>query len=117
MFDEGFNDVLTEFLCTNTQHLLHIENGNDLTEIQGSVDVASKLEFYIYPFLEKQTTVVHVSPTEDDPTFGFKWKEMSFINEFISVMLQRNQQLPLSTNPRMVPKIISRVRSLLMSMI
>ena len=32
----------------------------------------SELEFYIYPFSEKQTTVVHVSPTEDDPTFGFE---------------------------------------------
>ena len=30
------------------------------------------MEFDIYPFSEKQTTVVHVSPTEEDPNFGFK---------------------------------------------
>ena len=41
---------------------------------KGSIDAASELIFYIYSFLEKQTTVVHVSPTEDDPTFGFKVK-------------------------------------------
>ena len=72
MFDEGFNDVPIESLCPNTQHLLRIANGNDLTEIQGSVDAASELEFYIYPFSEKQTPVVHVSTTEEDPTFGFE---------------------------------------------
>ena len=74
VFDEGFNDVPIESLCPNAQHLLRIANGNDLTEIKGSVDAASELEFYIYPFSEKQTTVVHVSPTEDDPTFGFEMK-------------------------------------------
>ena len=74
MFDEGFNDVPIESLCPNAQHLLRVANGNDLTEIKGSVDVAADLEFYIYPFSEKQTTVVHVSPTEGDPTFGFEMK-------------------------------------------
>ena len=72
MFDEGFNDVPIESLCPNAQHLLRIANGNNLTEIQGSVDAASELEFYIYTFSEKQTTVVHVSLTEEDPTFGFE---------------------------------------------
>ena len=61
-----------ESLYPNAQHLLHITNGNNLTVIQGSVDAASELEFYIYPFSEKQTTVVHVSPTDKDPTFGFE---------------------------------------------
>ena len=28
----------------------------------------------MYSLLEKQTTVVHVSPTEDDPSFGFDLK-------------------------------------------
>ena len=65
VFDEGFNDIPMESLCPNAQHLLHIANGNDLTEIKGSIDAASELEFYIYPFSEKQTTVIHVSPTED----------------------------------------------------
>ena len=72
VLNKGFNDVPIKSLCPNAQHLLRIANGNDLTKIQGSVDAASDLEFYIYPFSEKQTTVVHVSPTEDDPTFGFK---------------------------------------------
>ena len=54
--------------------MLCVANGNDLTKIQGSVDTASKLEFYIYSFSEKQTTIVHVSPTEDDPTFSFEMK-------------------------------------------
>ena len=74
VFDEGFNDVPIESLCPNAQHLLCVANGNDLTEIQGSVDAASELEFYIYPFLEMQTTVVHVSPTDEDPTFGLEIK-------------------------------------------
>ena len=73
VFDKGFNDVPIESLCPNAQHLLRVANGNDLTEIKGSVDAASELEFYIYPFSEKQTTVVNVSPTEDDPTFGFEF--------------------------------------------
>ena len=30
------------------------------------------MELYIYPFSEKQTTVVHVSPIEDNLTFGFE---------------------------------------------
>ena len=72
MLNKGFNDVPIESLCPNAQHLLRIANGNDLSEIKGSVDAASELEFYIYPFSEKQTTVVHASATEDDPTFGFE---------------------------------------------
>ena len=54
--------------------MLCVANGNDLTEIKGSVDAASELEIYIYPLLEKQTIVVCVSPDEDDPTFGFEMK-------------------------------------------
>ena len=46
-----FNDVPIESLCPNAQHLLYIANGNDLTEIQGSIDVASDLEFYIYIYI------------------------------------------------------------------
>ena len=61
VFDKGFNDVPIESLYPNVQHLLCVANGNDLTEIKGSVDAASKLEFYIYSFLEKQTAVVHIS--------------------------------------------------------
>ena len=76
MFDEGFNDVPIKSLCPNAQYLLRIANGNDLSETKGSVDAASELKFYIYPFSEKQTTVVHVSPTEDDPTFGFDTDEL-----------------------------------------
>ena len=74
VFDEGFNDALIESLSSNAQHLLRVVNGNDLTAIKGAVDAASDLEFYIYPFSEKQTTDVHVSPTEEDPTFGFEMK-------------------------------------------
>ena len=74
VFGEEFNNVPIESLCPNAQPLLHVANGNDLTEIKGSIDDASDLEFYIYPFSEKQTTVVHVSPTEDNPTFGFEMK-------------------------------------------
>ena len=40
-----------ESLYPNTQHLLRVANENDLTEIKGSVDAASELEFYIYPIL------------------------------------------------------------------
>ena len=71
VFDEGFTDIPIESLYPNAQYLLRIANGNDLSEIKGSVDAVSELEFYIYPFSEKQTTVVHISPTEDN-TFGFK---------------------------------------------
>ena len=74
VFDKGFNYVPIESLSSNAQYLLRVANGNDLTEIKGSVDAVSDLEFYIYPFPEKQTTVVHVSPTEDNPTFGFEMK-------------------------------------------
>ena len=28
----------------------------------------------MYPFSEKQTPVIHVSPIEDNPTFGFDLK-------------------------------------------
>ena len=72
VFDKGFKDVPIESLYPNAQHLLCVANENDLTEIKGSIDAASKLEFYICLFLEKQTTVVHVSPTEGDPTFDFE---------------------------------------------
>ena len=54
--------------------MLCVANGNNLTEIQRSIDDASELEFYTYPFSEKQTTVVHVSPNEEDSTFGFEMK-------------------------------------------
>ena len=74
VFDEGFNDVPAESLCLNAQHLLRISNSSDLTEIEGPVNASSDLEFYIYPFSEKQTTVVNVSPTNEDPTFGFDLK-------------------------------------------
>ena len=74
VFDEGFNNVPIESICPNAQHLLRVANGKDLTEIKGSVDAVSDLEFYIYLFSEKQSTVVHVLPTEDDPTFGYEMK-------------------------------------------
>ena len=43
VFDEGFNGVPIKSLCPNAQHLFHVANGNDLAEIKGSVDAASKL--------------------------------------------------------------------------
>ena len=58
VFDKEFNDVPIKSLCPNVQYLLCVVNGNDLTEIKGSVDAASESEFYVYPFSEKQTTVV-----------------------------------------------------------
>ena len=71
VFDKGFNDVLIKSHYPTAQHLLCVTNGNALVEIKGSVDASSELEFYIYPFSEKQNTDFHVSPTEDNPTLGF----------------------------------------------
>ena len=74
--------------------MLRVANGNDLTEIKGSVDAAFDLELYIYPVLEMQTTVVHVSPTKDDPIFGFEMKTDELhkrVYSNISAMLQQSQ--------------------------
>ena len=54
VFDKRFNDVPIDSLSPNAQYLLRVANGNDLTEIKGSVDVSSDLEFYIYPFSESK---------------------------------------------------------------
>ena len=62
VFEEGFKDAAIESLPSNAQHLLCVVNGNDLTEIKGAVDAASDLEFYIYPFSEKQTTFGSYTP-------------------------------------------------------
>ena len=61
---EGFNDFPVKSFCFNAQHLLCVANSTNFTEIKGSVDVSSDLEFYIYPFSEKQTAILYVSPTE-----------------------------------------------------
>ena len=75
------NGEIIYFTC-GQELAKRVANGNDLTEIKGFVDAASKLELYFYLFSEKQTTVVHVSPTKDDPTFGFKMKTDNLHTQF-----------------------------------
>ena len=72
-FDDGFNDVPVKSLYPNAQNLLCVANGNNLTK-KDSIDTSSDLEFYIYPFSEKQTTIAHVSPTGEDHTLGYNQK-------------------------------------------
>ena len=106
VFDKGFNDVPMDSLYPNAQHLLRNANGNDLTEIQDFVDAGSKLEFYTYPFWKSKPLLSMFPPLTKIPLLVSKWKQMNFINEFISVMLRRNQQPPVFTSPKMVSGII-----------
>lgn len=81
VFDEGFNDITVKQFYPKAQHLLHVANSTNLTEIKRSGDVSSTLEFNVYPFSEKQTTIVHVSPTEEDSTFSFNLKTVELYKQ------------------------------------
>ena len=80
--------------------------------------MSSDLEFYLYPFLEKQTANICVSPTTKVPPFGFGFdlKTDELYKRHFLVMLRRNL-VPLSfKNPKMASKIILMVRSSFISM-
>ena len=68
-FDEDFNNLPVDNLPLNSQQILCL-NGTHVPADTKELD-SSDLEFFVYPFLEKETTVIPVLHTTTDALFGF----------------------------------------------
>ena len=70
LFDEGFNDLPIETLPPNVQHLIRVSGGT--RPMKDSTEINSKdLDFFTYPFAEKEVAVVNVPTSNTSETFGF----------------------------------------------
>ena len=72
-FDEGFNDLPAEVLPPNCQHVRRL-NGDRVPAETTEVG-ASDLQFFVYPFSDKQTATIPVLAKDTDPLFGFKLRD------------------------------------------
>ena len=69
-FDEEMNDLPFNNLPTNQRDLERAELGNKFSAEPEEVDVANKLQFYLYPFDKMETKTLKVLPTCISPNFG-----------------------------------------------
>ena len=72
-FDEGFNDLPAEVLPPNCQHVRRL-NGDRVPAETAEIG-ASDLQFFVYPFSDKQTATIPVLAKGTDPLFGFKLRD------------------------------------------
>ena len=72
-FDEGFNDLPTESVPLGFQHLI-CENLDEKLPPDQSEITSSDLEFFVYPFADKEIIDVLILPTKNNHQFGFKLK-------------------------------------------
>ena len=72
-FDEGFNDLPADTLPPNCQQLLR-RNGTAIPIDKKEIS-SSDLEFFIYPFSEKENATISVLPNNADESFGFKLRD------------------------------------------
>ena len=72
-FDEGFNDLPANTLPPNCQQILR-HNGTKLPADKNEIS-SLQLEFFVYPFLEKETVTIPVLPNNKYDNFGFKLRD------------------------------------------
>jgi hypothetical protein len=72
VFDEGFNDVPVETLPPNVQHILRSTDKNECPTVDPDPIAHTDLEFYVYPFAEKEIVIATIPDNNTDPTFGFQ---------------------------------------------
>ena len=70
LFDKGFNDLPIEALPPNVQQLLR---ANDDIRPEEDTDkiTSSDLDFFTYPFADKEIAIVNVPSTNKSESFGF----------------------------------------------
>lgn len=69
-FDEGFNDLPTESVPLGFQQLIRVNCNESIPADE--IDISSSdLDFFVYPFADKEITDVHVLPDNKDKHFGF----------------------------------------------
>ena len=69
-FDEGFNDLPVDHLPLNSQQILRL-NGTRVPADAKELS-SSDLEFFVYPFSDKETAIIPVLPNTSDALFGFE---------------------------------------------
>ena len=72
-FDEGFNDLPADNLPPNCQQILR-RNGSPMPMDDKEI-TTSDLEFFVYPFADKENATVPVLPSTKDDSFGFKLQD------------------------------------------
>jgi hypothetical protein len=72
VFDEGFNGVRFETLPPNVQHILQSTDSNKRPTADPDPITNTDLEFYVYPFDEKEIVIATIPDNNNDPTFGFQ---------------------------------------------
>ena len=72
-FDEGFNGLPTESVSLGFQQLIRKNWYETFTPDQSEI-ISFDLDFFVYPFVEKEIIYVPVLPTKDNHQFGFEWQ-------------------------------------------
>jgi hypothetical protein len=72
VFDEGFNDVPVETLPPNVQHFLRSTDNNKRPTADPDPISNTDLEFYVYPFAEKEIAIATIPDNNNDRTFDFQ---------------------------------------------
>ena len=87
-FDEGFNDLSTESVPLGFQQLVHANPDEAIPS--DNVDISSSdLDFFVYPFTNKQIVDVPVLPNNKDFHFGL---ELCNDNLYDRVYIEKNQE-------------------------
>ena len=72
-FNNSFNYLSVDNLPLNFQQILHL-NGTCIPPDNHALNL-SDLEFFIYPFSDKETTIILVHPSTAYASFGFDLKD------------------------------------------
>jgi hypothetical protein len=72
VFDEGFNDFSVEILSPNVQHILRSTDNNKRPTADPDPISNTDLEFYVYPFAEKEIVIATIPDNNTDPTSGLQ---------------------------------------------
>ena len=70
-FDEGFNDLLTELVPLGFQQLIWANRDESLPPDENDI-TSSDLEFFVYPFADKEIIDVPVLPNDKNDQFGLQ---------------------------------------------
>ena len=75
-FDESFNDLPVDNMPLNCQKILCL-NGTCICPDKRELN-SSDLEFFLYPFSDKETAVIPVHPSTTHASFGFDLNDYDF---------------------------------------
>ena len=73
-FDEGFNDLPIESVPLGFQQLVHANRDEPI--LADDVDISSSnLDFFVYPFADKQIIDIPVQSNNKDKQFGLQLRD------------------------------------------